>query len=153
MLDHRDIPDLYPAARPPMPEPPAASTQETAQTHGGRILAYVLEYGRPAVWRASDVALERALSFSLIAMTAPDMLDRARDRIVDARRMIVGELHARQEKAARDAREAARLAAQPGPRSSFPGSQDDDDGGRHAPLQPRPRTNPPTGAMVRDLNF
>lgn len=146
--------------RPPLvPEPPEPQPDETAMLHGGRVLTYVLEHGRIAVWQSPDVSLERALAFSLIAMSAPDMIDRARDRIVEARRLMSAELHTREQTAAREAQEAARLALAPGPRSPFPGQPgqpgtgSDGDGGRGALLLPRPRINPPAGTAIDHLQF
>ncbi len=137
-----------------MPDPPAETSADTAQLHGGRVLAYVLEHDRPAVWCLPDVHLERALSVSLLAVARADLLQAALDRITRARRLMTEELD--QRRRLQLAREKAEKAADQARPTQPAGNQDDDqddDSGRPARLQPRPRTNPPAGSMVGDIRF
>lgn len=119
----------------PTIDPPTAD--ETLHAYGVRVLAFVLSTGTTAT--LSDRDLELADHVYPIAVSGPEILPVAVDRLSAARHDILAALRSR------------KAASQPAPQAAIAPARALP-GGRLVPLQPAPIRRPPSGVAI-DVGF
>ena len=108
-------------------------TGESLQAYGGRVLCFLIATGVTSV--LSDLDLTLADRAAIVAQCAPDVADRARQHITDARHIIASIQRGR--------------GTGTGVPVLVPVSHDlGSDGGRLSPIEPQPFSRPPAGQKV-----
>lgn len=127
-----------------LPVPPASCPDVPTYAFGMQLLAYLLRAqadGRECYGLLSYEELELANHSSQYAVTAPEILPLAVDRISQVRHRIATILRQRDQ-------ERNHAAPGMGPADAQAHYQDDDqDGGRLTPLLPQPKPRPPAPAF------
>lgn len=127
-----------------LPVPPQTCPDVPAYAYGMQILAYLLHGqadGQELYGLLSDEDLELANHSSQYAVTAPEILPLAVDRLSQIRHRIVQVL--------RDRATERTAAICPGASPVCPGAPHDVPGGRLTPLEPQPKPRPPAPAFGR----